>query len=185
MLEGSRWQKNSFLLNLFRWSAKVSNVFLNVFSSSSLTESMRGTAGFSQNGAYDEQAFRYLLRSESKRSERSGQLYQVLLVYRTDAQRAIVPMDSTVAKTVIQALSRCLRETDYIGWYRDRLVVGGVLTVVGGDAVSDVSSSVQARLQEILRTELDPDQNGSLQIRVCQQHELEGVESADESFAAS
>lgn len=185
MLEGSRWQKNSFLLNLFRWSANLSNVFLSVFSSSGLTESMKGTAGFSQNGAYDEQAFRYLLRSESKRSERSGQLYQVLLVYRTDAQRVIVPMDSTVAKTVIQALSRSLRETDYIGWYRDRRVVGGVLTVVGEDAVSDVSSSVQARLQEILRRELNADQNGSLQIRVCQQHELEGVESGEESFAAN
>ena len=163
----------------------MSDALLNVFSASRLSDSMKAMASFSQNGAYNEEAFRYLLESESKRSERSGHCYQILLVYRTSVQGAIDQMDSPLAKTVIHARSSCLRETDYIGWYREGRVMGGVLTVVGRDAVSDVSSLVQSRLLEILRVELGAEQSSRLHIRVCQQHELGSVELDEESLAAN
>src|SRR5713101_5784409 len=108
------WEK-SFAFNLFRASAKMSSVFINMFSASRLNGSMKGMASFSQSGTYNQEAFRYLLESESKRSERSGHFCQILLVYWSDAQGRIVQMDSHVAKTVMVALSRSLRETDNIG----------------------------------------------------------------------
>ena len=110
---------------------------------------MKGMASLTQSGAYNEEAFRYLLESESKRSERSGHLYQILLVYRTNAQGAIVPMDPDIAQTVIAAMSRCLRDTDYIGWYHEGRVVGGVLTVVGRDSVADVCNRLRPRLDSL------------------------------------
>jgi hypothetical protein len=144
---------------------------------------MKGMASFSQSGAYNQEAFRYLLESEKKRSERSGYFCQILLVYWTDAQGRIAQMDSHVAMTVMAALSRSLRETDYIGWYRHGRIVGAVLTVLVQESMAQVASHLQKRLVEILRAELGVEETSRLKIRVCQHHELEGIESGEGTFA--
>jgi len=138
---------------------------------------MKGMASLSQSGAYNQEAFRYLLESESKRSERSGHFCQILLMHWTDAQGGIVQMDSHVAKTVMAASSRSLRETDYIGWYRDGRIVGAVLTVLVQESMAQVASHLQKRLVEVLQSELSIEASRRLQIRVCQHHELEGIEA--------
>jgi hypothetical protein len=147
------------------------------FSSNKLNGAMKGIVSLTQSDAYyNEETFRYLLERESKRSERSGHFYRILLVYHTNAQGVIVRMDSDVAKTVIAALSRCLRDTDYIGWYREGRVVGAVLTVLERDSVADVFNRLRPRLVEILRTELCLWDSSGLRIRLCQFPELEGAE---------
>jgi hypothetical protein len=172
----------SFAFKLFRASAKMASVFLNVFSVNRLSEVMKGMASFSQSAAYDQEAFRYLLESETKRSKRSGHFCQILLVYWTDAQGRIDQMDSHVAKTVMAALSRSLRETDYIGWYRDGRIVGAVLTVLVQESMARVFTHIQPRLVEILQAELGVEETSRLRIRVCQHHELEGIESGEGTF---
>ena len=146
---------------------------------------MKGMAGISQSGAYNQEAFRYLLGSESKRSERSGHFCQILLMYSTDAQGRIVLMDPHVANAVIAASSRSLRETDYVGWYRDGHIVGAVLTVLVQETMAQVSTHLQPRLVEIIRAELGVEQTNHLQIRVCQHHELEGIEFDERTFAVN
>jgi hypothetical protein len=185
MRAGNRGWEKSFNFNLFLVSAEMSSVFINMFSASRLNGSMKGMASFFQSGAYDQETFRYLLESESKRSERSDHFCQILLVYWTDAQGRIVQMDSHVAKTVMAALSRSLRETDYIGWYRDGHIVGAVLTVLVEESMAQVSIHLQPRLVEILRAELGVEETSRLQIRVCQHHELEGVESREGTCAVN
>ncbi len=125
---------------------------------------------------YNEEAFRYLLSSESKRSVRSKYSFKILLVYSVDKQGLIVQMDREVVDTVAEALVRTVRETDYIGWYLEGRVVGGVLTVLGQDSEVEVSARIQQRLMEIFRAEVSVEKNGRLQIRICQHHELEGIE---------
>ena len=142
-------------------------------------------ASFSQSGAYNQEIFRYLLESESMRSERSGHFCQILLVHWTDAQGRIVLMDSYVAKTVLAALSRSLRETDYTGWYRDGRIVGAVLTVLVQESMAQVVSHLQKRLAEVLQSELSIEESRRLQIRVCLHHELEGIESGEGTFAVN
>lgn len=159
--------------------------FVNMFSATRLNGSMNGMASFIQSGAYDQATFRYLLESESKRSERSGHFCQILLVYWTDAQGKIVQMDSHVAKTVMAALSRSLRETDYIGWYRDERIVGAVLTVLVEKSMAQVSRRLQERLAEALQSELSIEKNRRLQTRVCLQHELKGMQLGEETIAVS
>jgi hypothetical protein len=56
-------------------------------------------------------------------------------------------------------------------------MVGGVLIVLGQDSAGEVSGHIQQRLMDILRVELSVEENSRLQIRVCQHHELEGIES--------
>jgi len=150
-----------------------------------LSEVMKGKASISQSGAYSQEAFRYLLKSESKRSERSGRFCQILLMYLTDARGRIVLMDSRVAKTVMAVSSRSLRETDYVGWYRDGHIVGAVLTVLVQEAMAQVSTHLQPRLMEIIRAELGAEEASRLQIRVCQHHELEGIESGEGTFVVN
>ena len=124
---------------------------------------------------YNEQAFRYLLFSESKRSERSGHSFNILLIYSTDKEGLIVQMDRDVADTVVKALSRSLRETDYIGWYLEGRIVGGVLTVLAQDSAVEVSGRIQQRVMNILPAGVSVEENSRLRIRVCQCHELDGI----------
>lgn len=146
---------------------------------------MNGMASIFQPGAYNQEAFGYLLDSESKRSKRSGHFYQILLLYSTDAQGRIVQMDSYVAKTVMAALPRSLRETDYIGWYRDGHIVGAVLTVLAQETMGQVIIQLQSRLEEIIQAELGVQETRRLQIRACQHYELTGIESEEGIFAVN
>ena len=134
---------------------------------------------------YNEEAFRFLLASESKRSVRSGYSFNILLIYSIDKRGLIVHMDRDVVDTVVEALFRTVRETDYIGWYLDGRIVGGVLTVLGQDSEVEVSTRIQQRLREIFRAEVSAEKNGRLQIRICQHHELEGIESGKGIFTVN
>ena len=125
---------------------------------------------------YKEEAFRYLLTSESKRSVRSGYSFSILLIYSSDKQGFPQYIDRDVVDTVVGALFRAVRETDYIGWYLDGRIIGGVLTVLGQDSEVEVSARIQQRVMEIFRAEVSAEKNGRLQIRICQHHELEGIE---------
>ncbi len=125
---------------------------------------------------YNEEAFRYLLASEAKRSVRSEYSFNILLIYFIDKQGLIVHMERDVVDTVVEALFRTVRETDYIGWYLDGRIVGGVLTVLGQDSEVEVSTRIQQRLMDIIRTEVSAEKSGHLQIRICQHHELKGIE---------
>ena len=184
MRAGNRWWGKLCVFNLFRETAnKMSSIFLTVFPENNLSAAMKGMASLPQSGAYNQEAFRYLLESETKRSERSGYFCQILLVHRTNAQGAIVQMDSHIAKAVMAALSRSLRETDYIGWYRDGYIVGAVLTVLVQESMAQVASNPQKRLVEILRAELGVEETSCLHVRVCQRHELESIESGEGTFA--
>jgi hypothetical protein len=130
---------------------------------------------------YNEEAFR-LLASESKRSVRSGYSFNILLIYSIDKHGLTQHMDCNVTDTVVGALLRTVRETDYIGWYLERRIVGAVLTVLGQDSEVEVSARIQQRLMEIIRSEVSAEKNDHRQIRICQHHEWKGIESKKEVF---
>jgi hypothetical protein len=147
-----------------------------VFMTTLAIRRLNGGRNGAQNGIYREEVFRYLLESESKRSERSGHLCRILLVYRTDAEGAIVAMEPKVVTMVLAALSRNLRDTDYIGWYREGRVVGGVLTLLGRESLADGCSRVRTSLVDILQSELGLEESRPVQIRLYQHDEVKEVE---------
>ena len=177
MLAGTWGLEISSARALLRTSTEISSGFINMLSATSPKEAITGAVSRSESGAYSQVAFRQLLESESKRSERSGHFWQILLVYRTDTQGRIVQMSSDVAQKAIAASVHSFRETDYVGWYRDGHIVGAVLTVLAKESMMQVSTSLQPRLKEILRAEIGVEESNHLQIRVCQPHELNGFES--------
>jgi len=125
-----------------------------------------------QTAEYGEVSFRYLLESESKRSERSGHGYHVLLVYHTDEKGVVRPLDSVASRTVMALTSRCVRETDYIGWYRDGHVVGGVLTVVESDSIANLRARVLTNLREQLLREFGVEGCAHFHVRIYHHNEL-------------
>ena len=80
-------------------------------------------------------------------------IFPGLLMYSTDAHGRIVSIDSRLAKAVMAASSRSLRETDYIGWYRDGRILGAVLTVLVQETMAEVSTHLKPRLVGIIRAE--------------------------------
>ena len=77
--------------------------------------------------AYDERAFQFFLNVERKRAERTGVPFLLALVDVTDPPWMNARMDPAVASRVFSGLWRCLRETDFIGWYREDRVVGALV----------------------------------------------------------
>src|SRR5437899_5702067 len=94
------------------------------------SESDRCSCGFGVEGSehvYNEEAFRYFLEIERKRSQVSNRPFLLLLLdLRPAGPRAGI--DETSSVELFTALCRCLRDTAFIGWYRAGAVVGAVLT---------------------------------------------------------
>ena len=102
--------------------------------------------------AYNEDAFRHFMAIECKRAERSGRSLLLLLVELKadrDGQAGIPP---AVASRVFGALTACVREIDFIGWYRAGRLIGAVLTqgadVPGPDTSRQISDRVAALMGE-------------------------------------
>lgn len=141
-------------------------------------------AGFTPGRLYHEAAFRYLLASESHRSQRTGFAHHLLLVYQNAPGGGMAMIPSPVVELVGRVLSHCLRETDYIGWYRDGRVVGGVLTAIGKESGADQIESLRARIVDNLRHELGEKDSGGVQVRICSCEERAGHQREQESYCA-
>ncbi|MBX3347809.1 MAG: hypothetical protein KF747_03610 [Nitrospira sp.] len=124
------------------------------------------------DGVCPETAYLGLVRNESKRSARSGHPCRILLVYCTNAEGLVVPMESELADKAISVLSVSVRDTDYIGWYRQGHIVGVLLTTLQRDSVVDGCQTLQARLADRLCDALTFTDAHSLQIHVLNPGEL-------------
>jgi hypothetical protein len=125
---------------------------------------------------YNEQAFRYLLAIERKRSERSGCPFLLLLVELKDQEGASARLDPMVANTLFSDLWRCLRETDCVGWYHEERVAGAVLTELGNGRAMEVSSLIGKRVSARLYEHLPSDVARRLRVRIYQHPELERID---------
>lgn len=141
---------------------------------------MRGNKSSSSADIYSETVYRDLVRREFKRSERSGQLCQVLLVYRTNAQGLVVPLGTELAGKAISLLSMSVRETDYVGWYRQDRILGVLLTVLRSDSVVDGCDNLKTRLVDRLRVDSILTDDHSLQVHVFEQSELAAFHGFDD-----
>lgn len=131
-----------------------------------------------QNQIYSEFVYCNLVRTEWKRSVRSGLLCRIVLFYWTDAQGQIVPLEPECVGNAIAKLSMSVRATDYIGWYRQGRVVGVLLTTIRPGALGDEGDRVRARLADRLHDSLIPTDGYSLYTRVFEPDELGELTSA-------
>src|SRR5262245_43132476 len=117
--------------------------------------------------AYNQEAFRYFLGHERKRSELSNRPFLLLLVDLQSTQTT-GRIDPVIANKLFVGLVQCLRDTDVIGWYHEGRVAGAVLTHVEDAADVDVSEEIRGRVSVALRTELPSEIGAGLTVRVYQ-----------------
>ena len=119
--------------------------------------------------AYNEEAFRYFLDLERKRSELSNRPFVLLLVDLSQESSVTTPdIDPGSAQKLFSALSACVRETDFIGWYKAGSVAGAVLTQHSDTQGADVQEAVSRRFEQSLRKHLPSDLEALVRVRVYQ-----------------
>jgi hypothetical protein len=118
--------------------------------------------------AYNEEAFRYFLDIERKRSELSSQPFLLLLIEVKSQGGIGSDMDDVTAAHLFGDLAGCLRDTDFIGWYSEGRVIGAVLTQRPDMLQTDVSRPVAERVRGALNTHFDAEGGDRLLVRVFQ-----------------
>jgi hypothetical protein len=126
--------------------------------------------------AYSEEAFRYFLGLERKRAERSGRPLLLLLVNVSsgNAGSAITPI---VAAKIFGGLSLCIRDVDFVGWYRHGRVAGAVLTQGTDSPALRASEQIGQRVAELLGKQLPASIAARLQVRVLQPRQADLIPS--------
>jgi len=114
---------------------------------------------------YAEDAFQHFLNLERERSIRSGRrslLVRIGLKSRDGSSKTL----RRVADGLFAGLEESIRETDFMGWYREPRVVGAVLTELAGERSTDVLATVVARIQRACEDRMPMDASSRLDISV-------------------
>jgi hypothetical protein len=119
---------------------------------------------------YNEEAFRYFLECERRRSELSMRPFLLLVIdlKRQAGKDKDMRVDSATAQKLFAALALCVRETDFIGWYHEGRVAGAVLTQHADVVVADLPDAVSQRLTKALSDSLPSHVARRLQVRIFQ-----------------
>ena len=121
--------------------------------------------------AYNEEAFRHFLALERKRAERFNRSFLLLLVNlrkqpsMPNVTNQIAPH---VATDVFGALCVCVREVDFMGWYREERVVGAVLSHGAATPEREASHRIGQRCVSALSERLPAPIASRMQVRVLQ-----------------
>ena len=127
-----------------------------------------GLAPAGEGAAYNEEAFHYLLEVERKRFEASNQPFVLLLVDLTRHVGQGDRMIAVIGAKVFVSLTRSLRDTDMIGWYRQGRIIGALLTHLGDAPVADVSGQMAKRVTRAFGSDLPREIARHLKVRLFQ-----------------
>lgn len=115
---------------------------------------------------YNEEAFQYFLSVERKRKDARG---SHLLLALVDLKKPLTvdELDAPdAALHLFEALRSCLRETDFMGWYRENELAGAVLPQFRGSSVNTSTRRVGERISHGLAHRLPAPLARSLEVHV-------------------
>jgi hypothetical protein len=131
-----------------------------------------GSFGFAPDGSggnlYNEEAFRHFLALERTRAERSERSFLLLLVSLRKSPELGIHVPRAVSSLLFSGLALCVREVDFIGWYRDERVAGAVLAQGLDVPGSDAPARIVERVTQILSSRLPSTIAERLRVRVVQ-----------------
>ena len=114
------------------------------------------TKAISERSALSEELFQRTIVIERKRTERSGSPFLLMLL-----DSGTHKPSEEVSKTldgVISALMLSTRETDVIGWYKDRVTIGALFTGLISENKSAAMGAILDRISVTLRDSLGTEQ---------------------------
>src|SRR6266545_17505 len=115
--------------------------------------------------AYNEAAFRHFLAVDRWRAERSARSLLLILVTVRQRPGLRAKLTDDTAAALFGGLGACVREVDFMGWYRQGHVAAAVLAQ-GVKASGDVLHLIAKRVIPTLRKRLSADQSRNLRVHV-------------------
>jgi len=112
----------------------------------------------------DEETFRRTIAVERKRTERSKSPFLLMLLETGDGVRA--EQQRVILDVIIAALTLSSRDTDIVGWYKERAVVGAMFTGLTGEDKASIVDMIVERVSGTLRDELPAEQFEQIRISV-------------------
>lgn len=115
---------------------------------------------------YNQHAFRHFLDIERLRVERSDRSFLLLLVSLRKCPALGVRVPSALGSALFSGLDLCVREVDFIGWYRDQRVAAAVLAQGADVPSADAAARIAERVTNNLRRCLPSTVAERLRVRV-------------------
>ncbi len=109
-----------------------------------------------------EETFRRTIAVERKRTERSREPFLLMLL--EPGNRQVSEKNGKALESMLSVLVLSIRETDVIGWYKDRAVVGVIFTGLASNDKNSILSVILSRVSNTLRDKLTPDQFNQVSI---------------------
>ena len=132
-----------------------------------------------QNGSnthpYGEDVFHELLAIERERAEHLHRDALVVLASLRPTAATTRPLSTVLATRMFSGLSACVREIDFIGWYRRDRIVGAVLAQ-GTSQAPEVPKRVRDRVRQGLCLTLPSRVHAELQLQVVPLRRLPRIE---------
>jgi len=118
-----------------------------------------------ESHAYNEAAFRHFLAIDRRRAARNGRSILLVLVNVRPWLGPEARLTDNMAAAVFRGLGGCVREVDYVGWYRGGRIAAAVLSQ-GVRSTPDVPRAISERLIAAFRYELPAHHSNALRVRV-------------------
>ena len=114
--------------------------------------------------AYNEAAFRYFLAVDRRRARRSRRPLFLVLASLRERPGTNARLTQQQTAVFFGALAACVREVDFIGWFREGRVPAAVLAQ--GTGASCDPAVISSRILSTLRTSLPRYRSGDVHVRV-------------------
>jgi exopolysaccharide biosynthesis polyprenyl glycosylphosphotransferase len=112
----------------------------------------------------DEEMFRRTIAVERKRTERSKAPFLLMLLEAVGSERP--EKQGQTLGAIVSALMLSSRDTDIVGWYKERAIIGVMFTGLSGNDKSAMLDMIVERVSATLRDELSVDQFERISISV-------------------
>jgi hypothetical protein len=126
---------------------------------------VRGFSGL----IYNEQAFQYLLEIERRRAESTQRPFLLMLIDCGEAARGQLSGGAVTPERLFPIVCRTVRETDFVGWYRQGAILGATLTQDRQDSSSGTKHAgriVRDRITQALGHGLPSEHVSQLRLRL-------------------
>ena len=125
----------------------MASIHLN--SASTATGSRFEGASATERDVFNEVAFRRMIAIERKRTERTKEPFLLMLLDAGSQQTS--QMNASALEQMAASLVASGRETDIVGWYKERTTVGVMFTGLIVDDKNSVLSTILSRVKSMLR----------------------------------
>lgn len=115
---------------------------------------------------YNEAAFRHFLDVDRRRAQRATRPLLLVLVSVRHEEPGPATLTDATAAAIFASLGECVREIDFVGWYREGELPAAVLVLQPNTAPDDIHRRLSDRIVRALRTHLPADVMRKVRVRV-------------------